>query len=321
MNGDTRTQDAIGINYVSQVVTEDSESGWQELGPRNDNAVDGIMLLRKRKRDTGAIVFVQVKCGLGYRQDTKKRPNHIGIVVGKVHIDQHLPRWRLVPGPMILIYVDPTKREGKRSGWWVDLRSPEAFTSDNEGIILVPKCQRFGRHSKGDLMKLCGSEPADRDLPVLNVGRADILPIPFSQPIKKQAWKFYREWAQSPLAERSHPKLGEILISRIGWRHMAASHRKLERIIQSWLLLSVAKRMIREVGCFGPCGPVIETKMIDGSSEILDHLRIRARVIFPHRDTSIVQIVLRRRRSLGKNQDQISGKIWLLSIYELRRAT
>ena len=94
------------------------DSGWQELDRVNDDAIDAIILLRRRGRDTGGLVFVQIKCGNKYRVESKKRPNHIGVLVGDDYINNHMPRWTVIPGPVILVYIDPATH-GISMSWMI----------------------------------------------------------------------------------------------------------------------------------------------------------------------------------------------------------
>ena len=58
----------------------------------------------------------------------------------------------------------------------------------------------------------------------------------------------------------------------------------------------------------------------DGWKKIVDHLGIRANVLFPHRHQSVVLTVLRRERLIPADADTVlRQKIWFLSVYELRR--
>ena len=78
-----KVKERIGINLVATMVEGAWESGWQEYRASNDDAIDGVILLRKGKKqptDTGGLVFTQVKCGgNGYRKNQKQYPNHIGM--------------------------------------------------------------------------------------------------------------------------------------------------------------------------------------------------------------------------------------------------
>ena len=155
-----RVKERIGINRVSTIVENLWECGWQEYAAQNDDAIDGVILMRrgsKRPIDTGGLVFVQVKCGAnGYRQDQAQYPRHIGIQLGKGYIDSHMPRWHRVPGPAVLIFVDDSVSKDCPPAWWVNLRHENVISPTNQGMILIPKTQIFSHHTKGDFRKICG---------------------------------------------------------------------------------------------------------------------------------------------------------------------
>lgn len=96
MTTSNRVKGRIGVNTVATIVENLWESGWQEYGASNDDAIDGVILMRKgtaKPTDTGGIVFVQVKCGGdGYRQDQKQHPNHVGVALGLAYITKHRSR-------------------------------------------------------------------------------------------------------------------------------------------------------------------------------------------------------------------------------------
>lgn len=120
---DNRTKERIGINAVSRIVEIEWNSGWQEYAAHNDEGIDGIILMRrgtKSPSDTGGIVFVQVKCGgNGYRNDQVQYPDKICLALGQEYIEKHMSRWRGVPGPVILIFVDDTLDRKLPPAWWV----------------------------------------------------------------------------------------------------------------------------------------------------------------------------------------------------------
>ena len=91
---DSTIQDFRGTSHVEKIVRIDWRSKWQEIARLNDDAVDGIIFLKRGRKPTSAIAFAQVKCGPGYRKDAQIRPNHIGVQVGAKYIEDHLPRWR-----------------------------------------------------------------------------------------------------------------------------------------------------------------------------------------------------------------------------------
>ena len=137
-----RTKERIGINAVSRIVETDWECGWQEYGAQNDDAVDGIILMRKgstKQADTGGVAFVQVKCGgNGYRNDQAQYPNHLCIHLGKGYIQKHKERWKRVPGPMVLIFVDDKIDKKIHPAWWVDLRSDDAISGSSTFDVELP---------------------------------------------------------------------------------------------------------------------------------------------------------------------------------------
>lgn len=317
--GDTRVQQAIGIRVASQIVTEYLLSGWQEIAAINDNAVDGAILLRKSGRDTGGIIFAQVKCGTAYRKDTKKRPNHIDVLLGREHIETHLPRWRAFPGPVILIYVDPSTDLALPHAWWCDLKSESSYPDGNKNVVIVPKKQRFYKHTKGDLLKLCGSGPSDRDLNTIMLDKIDISYLSIRNKIKTDAREFYKEWAASDDHERTHPTLGPITINRVGWRHICRKGRSTERIIQSCMILGAARKMITDVSKVDRLGRATIEPGADGQTKVFDYVGLRAKVVFPHRHQSVIQIVLRRFREFHPKDGLMKSKVWFYSVYELRR--
>lgn len=243
-----RVKERIGINHVSTMVETKWESGWQEYSSSNDDAIDGAILLRrgsKAPRDTGGIVFAQVKCGgNGYRQDQVQYPNHIGIALGAPYVAAHRDRWKRVPGPCVLIFVDETGG-GLPQAWWADLRDDSTYSPSNAGMLLVPRAQRFGPHSKGDFNKLCGTLPRDREIESLTLHRGDdVKPrLGSAESLRNDAWDFYKRWrgAAGPV---ENPTLGAVLVNRTGWKHLTRRGRRTERIVQSWLLLGAAKAIV-----------------------------------------------------------------------------
>ena len=141
----------------------------------------------------------------------------------------------------------------------------------------------------------------------------------FKNTLKEQAREFYKNWGALPSEGRAHKKLGEIIVNRVGWRHITRAGRKTERIQQSFNLLGVAKKMITEIDSFENFGhPILETK--DDKIISKRYLGIRAFVIFPHRYESSVTVVLRNKIiTNSKTGDELENKTWFYSIYESRR--
>lgn len=322
-----RVKERIGINRVSSIVENLWESGWQEYDASNDDAIDGVILMRRgsaKPADTGGLVFVQVKCGgNGYRQDQKQHPDHLCIALGAPYLTAHRPRWQRVPGPAVMIFVDDTKDRLNPPAWWVDLRDPTAYSTTNGGIVLIPKSQRFSHQSKGDFHRLCGARTHDRRLPSYTLERSEtLLPkLGKNESIRDDAWTFYKAWRDEPNG-RVNPTLGTILVNRVGWKHITRRNRLPERILQSWTLLGAARKIVLNAQAVHNLGHAKITKFPDGNTLTEDYLGLRALVSFPHRHQSVVQVVLKRSRLVSPaNKYYDSEKIWFYSVYELRRGT
>lgn len=316
----------IGINTVSRIVEVDWECGWQEYAAQNDSAIDGIILMRRGSKapsDTGGIVFVQVKTGGdGYRRDQKRYPDHIGVQLGTQYVEEHRPRWVQTPGPSVLVFVDDTKDRTNPPGWWTNLKSSDSYSPTNRGLILVPKNQRFARHTKGVFHKLCGSGNVDRQIMEIRMSRSDLLvpKLGKGESLRSDAWEYYKNWRKDA-GSRMNPTLGEILVNRVGWKHSTRMGRMPERIVQSWLLLDVAKKMIATCEDIYTLGHATRKVFPDGNIEVIDYLGLRASVIFPYRHPSIIQVVLRRSRLVEPRIRFERQKIWFYSVYELRRGS
>ncbi len=323
--GDNRVKERIGINKVSTIVEGVWGCGWQEYGAQNDDAVDGVIIMRrgeKRPTDTGGMVFVQVKCGgSGYRKDQVQYPDHIGVQLGKEYIVKHKARWAKLPGPSVIVFVDDSLSKEAPPAWWADLRDASTFSPTNEGMLLIPKTQIFSHHTKGEFRRLCGTSHIDRELEKISISRGDVF-IPSlgrSESLRNDAWEYYKVW-RSNIVERTNPVLGEVLINRVGWKHITRHGRHSERIIQSWLLLGAAKKAIMESKKIYQLGRAREKAFPDGNTELTDYLGIRVNVSFPHRHESIVQVILKRSRLLKPGSASPERqKIWFYSVYELRR--
>jgi hypothetical protein len=318
------TKSRIGINRVSTIVENLWSCGWQEYAAQNDDAFDGIVIMKRGEVApvaTGGLVFVQVKCGsAGYKELQAQYPDHIGVKLGGDYIEKHLPRWHKAPGPVVLIFVDDESSRETPPAYWVDLRA-DAFSEKNKGLVLVPKSNVFAHHAKGAFHRLCGSNPADLDLHEIVLGPSDSIrpKVGIKSSLRKDAWDFYRKWKNASGFD-VNPVLGPIIVNRVAWDHMLRPGRYSERVVQSWLLLGAAKRMINECSLYWTFGNATEVVHTDGNVQVQDYLGLRARIISKHRHQSIVQVVLRRVRLLTtSNREPIQQKIWFYSVYELRR--
>lgn len=318
-----RQKGIIGINSVEKIVVGDWNCNWQKYDHENDEGFDGIIMMRKgQKKDkaTGGVLFVQVKCGGdGYRQDQARHPKHIGVNVGRGYLEAHRPRWNLAPGAAVLVFVDDTIDSRNPPAWWVNLKDESSYSKTNSGLILIPKSQRFGAHSKGEFHQLCGSGPRDRVLQSINVPRDSDLKIILSrnESLRNDAWEFYKHWREKK-EDCTNPTLGKVLVNRVGWKHITRPGRRAERIVQSWILLPAARQLVKQVKTieFLRLGDIEDRS--DGSRVIVDYLGLRAKVTFTYRHESVIQVVLKRLRILNSSTGD-KEKIWFYSVYELRR--
>lgn len=330
---DTRPQDGTGMAITKLIVQGKGEHGWQEFDPNNDNGVDGMIILRKNTQvlkssnqgkttkkkqervDTGDLIFVQVKCGTGngYFKETKNRPAHFGVHVGQDYLKNHKQRWDRLPGPIIMVYVDFKSNKA----WWTDLRAKDSYTDDNQNLVLINKSQRFGKHSFGEIKKRLIKNSKFREAPKLFIGKeSSFLSLKSSDSIHDMTQQFYKEWGNSCSSERTHQDLGEIIVSRVGWRHLTKKKRTQTRIVNSLLHLKIAKKIILDTPkCYQlrVDKPVSDIK---GNDVIVDYLALRRDIVLPNRQNFVLQVVLKRKRTIEKNSGRCKSKTWFYSVYE-----
>jgi hypothetical protein len=226
--------------------------------------------------------------------------------------------------PSLLVLIEFSKGGAEPKVFWTDLEPANADWGGEEGEkeLRIFNKARLNRHSKQSLLDRYGLYQGEVDwetLPRIRLERAEVLYLnTLSRPLKKLARSFYQQWAQSSPAERTHPQLGEIAVSRVGWRHLNRRRRKTEHTIQSWFLLAAARRMLREV----PEAYLLRTlppKEDAHHLRTLDYLGLRAWVSFPYRGSSLLQVVLKRCRDHDKSTGETQEKTWFLSVYELNR--
>lgn len=313
----------IGLRVVRNIIREKWCSNFQELSHQNDDGVDGLIFLKKKNIEIGGVLRVQIKCGVAYRRAINKYSESICLHLGKDYLLKHRERWLRNPIPIILIYVDPTN-VNKEDAWWVNLGLDDAYCKSNTGLVLLPKKQKFGPHSKGDFLTASGAKSLPYPTPIVTMHREDISIFTFKDTLKKQARSYYISWSLSSSNERTNELLGEVIVNRNGWRHITRKGRRIERIMQSLQLLPCAKKIITEATRFNRLGKVRYKEKFDYhtsqmSIELVDFIGIRALVNFPHRDRSLVQVVLKRTRILAKKDLSILfNRLWFYSVYEKR---
>ncbi len=314
MKTDSIITSVKGTLIVHQIVNNYWKSDWQKMDSENDDGIDGIIHIRKKGELTGEMIYAQVKSGDGYRVITQNRPDYIGINVGTDYLKNHKPRWKSLRGAVILIFVN-----SNGEAYWTNLKDIKSYTEENNSIILVPNKQRFGAHSKGHFRKIGDFFPQDRQLITVKLERSDLSYLKIDRPLKETARVFYKTWSAEDRLERTNLGLGEIIINRAGWRHISRSERGFDKVFQSWQLLSAAKRIIQNVDKAYQITKQVKISEDAAEYVLKDFISLRAKVVFPNRHESVVQVILRRKKVVNKIQNTIEQKVWFYSVYEPRR--
>ncbi|HDR7379538.1 MULTISPECIES: DUF4365 domain-containing protein [Bacillus cereus group] len=312
------TTEVKGIHHVEQVVREIWYCRWQELIARNDDAIDGLILYKKRGLVTDTI-YTQVKCGKEYKVTPGTFPDHICIKLGIDYIKKHKPRWLSLPGPVILIYVEPAQVSWKSTAWWTDLKNPESYSDSAKSYILVPKEQKFDISSKKQIYSLTGHRYQESVLTNINIDNNLLTHLNLKdKSIKKIGSEYYKFLSEQKLTPASKELSSGIRFTRVGWRHITRKTRSLQRIIQSLLLLPVAKEIIEQIENF----EIVDHYSIEDDEKNIIHyqtLLLRARISFSFRYPTIVNLLLKRKIIVSAEKGEPSSKVWFYSIYESRR--
>lgn len=174
--------------------------------------------------------------------------------------------------------------------------------------------------SKSDFNVLCKSYLGDDTLSEIFVKSSDGLPVHLGarSSLKIAAWNYYKSWRSQGVFK--HPNLGDIYVNRMGWKHITRTGRGSQRIIASWLLLPIAKHIIENVNNYKILDRIdIEDKRDPSKILIRDYVGIRVNVNFNYRDSSVVQVILKRERLYDVNNGLLNQNIWFYSVFELRR--
>jgi hypothetical protein len=314
------TTEKVGLRITRQIVEEQWKCRFQEISSTNDDGIDAIIFISKHGEVTGEMVFVQIKTGKSYCHLTEKRPDVLNINLTATHIAKHRPRWNKYPGPVVLVYVDNTTDKLNPKAWWCDLKSDDSYSDKAKSYVLIKKTNRFREHSKGHFKALC-THSIEQQYQPIETKREDFIYIAnrsISSSLKLNARKHYLDLSKRSLAERSNPLIGEITISRVGWRHICRPKRKPERIIQSFQLLGAILPIIQGVNSYEILG---HRKSFNQQQDTIieDYIGLKAKVSFPHRYQSIVMMVLRRKRVINNKGVPLFSQTWFYSIYETKR--
>lgn len=303
---------------MRQFVEEYWECRFQEMAASNDDGIDGMIFLSKHGEITGEVVYVQIKTGKSYMSTSLKRPDKLQITLGPEYIKTHRTRWDKYPGPVVLIWVDPTTDKLSPHGWWTDLKSGNSYDARAASYVLIDKKNRFGEHSKGHFKELC-TPHIDLKMTFVETGSADFSYLNLEEKTKLSAHKKFRELAASPVLDRTNDALGEITVSRVFWKHITRADRRKQRILQSFQLLGAVLPVIKGIKSYENIGRRKST-VANNQIEVMNYVALRAMVGFNHRYQASVTVVLKRKRVFDQiTAAVLSSKTWLYTIYENRR--
>lgn len=315
--------EATGMRVVGQYVQEFWECGWQPLEQRNDEGIDGVILMKRKSEDLGVRINVQVKCGAGYISSTSEDEIRISID-DSWGLLEHMKYWKQQTEPVVLVFINPSKairdehgnyikdEKGKiqwvdsrlkAKAWWVDVTSDGVMPDGTKTIITLNKRQVFGEHSKGDFLKLIKPLLGKAGLQTLEPNEQS-KKLLISQNLVIDSTKFYQDW-------KGHGDVfckalnQKIIISRTGLRHIKMSRRGLERRIMSLKLLGIAKQIIEEVDNFYLLNQEEE------DSQLTQKLGLRALVKSKTDGERIVQVIILRK--MWKHTKK--SKWWFYSVH------
>ncbi|MEH7543658.1 hypothetical protein CN939_30660 [Bacillus thuringiensis] len=308
----------IGIHYAAQIVREIWSCRWQDIIAVNDDAIDGLILYKKRGLVTDTI-YTQVKCGKKYKVKTGQYPDHICINLGIPHIKKHRPRWSSLPGPVILVYVEPARVSWESTAWWTDLKDPNSYSDSANSYILLPKEQKFDISAKKQIYKLTGHRYEESSLTNINMNNGLLKHITLKdKSIKEIGSEYYKSLSTQEITPANKEFSSGIQFTRVGWRHITRKTRSLQRIIQSLILLPVAKEIIEKVDKF----QIVDYHSVEDDDKNIIHyqtLLLRARVSFSFRYPTVINLLLRRQIIVPADKSEPTSKVWFYSIYESKR--
>lgn len=301
---------------------------WKFISfPEKNVAIDGLIeIFNSNKQKSGEHIWVEVKTGNSYFkygiEDT-----FITIDLKKKNkIERWRSIWSKVPGAIILVFVYYQDNDtNKPIFYWVDLKRTESYIEGKPTQIKIPSNQVINKdfpiHCRS-LVDYKGKTIYSGNLPTLSMGIGCLDYIKLNKPLKYVARKQYLKWSRKSVEARTNPKFGEIIVNRVGWQHMSRKTRRLQRINQSWQLLTVAEEMIRKV----VYSRQIENKPkwrfdpIEKTVTFKDYYYLKAKIKFSYRSETIVYVILRKITKLNcLNLEILDKKVWFYSIYEADR--
>jgi hypothetical protein len=322
---------------VVQTIIEDAGHFLQSIDGGIDKGIDGYIRLRKRTKgfrvinkkkvpiedyeETGNLIGVQVKgvsaipkVGSRSYYISLKEKEAFAVNFGKAEaLDKLKFIWSNFIGPMILIFVDLKNKKC----WWVDLKDEKSFSKNGYSII-IQKRDEFTIESFRSINKLGKELFSKKKIPNLKAKNHNFHSLSLSN-FKESAKDAYANLSGSGefFTPTQNPILGTIRYTRSGWKHITRLNRRKMRIFNSILLLGVSKLVCENVTKFTS----VKKGLIRESGRYIkrvEFITLRANVYFNFRQSSIVQVVLRRVKTFDKIHfdKKVEDQIFFHSVYE-----
>lgn len=337
-----RNLDTQGIGKraftVAQTVIQDSGHLIQPVDGDTDIGIDGYIRIRKRTKfkkienhkvkfyedwvDTGNLVGIQVKGvssipekGSNSYYITRKDKSTFGVnFSSKENLDSKKNVWTNFVGPVILVYVDLNTK----TSWWTDLLNEKSY-DENGYSVIIEKSQVFNDQSFRPIKRLGKELFKEGELITIKTKNFPFIRLSVSG-FKESAKELYNNLGgngEIPFPPTINPTIGEIKFSQSGWKHITRLNRRQMRIINSLILLGVAREICVSVSKYTK----VRKGMVRESNRYIkkvEFLTLRANVEFNYRQKSIVQVVLRRVKTFDKVHPElnISDRTFFHSVYE-----
>lgn len=335
-NLDTQGTGRKARNLVETIIS-DSGHLFQPIDGDLDNSIDGYIRIRKKIKfnkviknktspfedyvETGNLIGIQIKgvskipkTGSNSYYVSSKDKSKFGVNFStKKDLEAAKSIWKNFIGPIILVFVD---LETKKC-WWTDLNNDKAY-SLNEYSVAIDKKSIFNESSFKEIKKLGRELFVTKQLINIDTANHHFLTLGLTD-FKNKAKKAYDNLSGSGefYTPTVNPILGQIFYTKSGWRHLTRLNRRKMRIINSLLLLGVSKTICEKVEKF----TTVKKGTIRESNQYIkkvDFITLRATVNFNFRQSSIVQVVLRRVKTFDKlnGKRSIPEQFYFHSVYE-----
>ncbi|STB42738.1 DUF4365 domain-containing protein [Clostridium perfringens] len=305
-----RTESEIKcINKVKEVVSEYFRGEFIEFPQRIDNGFDGVIVWRENGNVID-VIYVQCKGGQSYFPKNISSKFRVQNMT-KENVKKHKKVWESVIGPAIMVITNSQKK-----AWWIDLKSKDSYDDEGEVLYCNPN-NLFKSSAKKDISNLIKKQIDKNSIPNLHVYNNKLPNFLVNKSLKEVSRNMYKELGKEKITSLCKDLDKKIEFTRVGWRHITRKKRNKERVIQSLILLPLARDIIEKATEFEKIDAEYKKDKKSGNKVIVDKLVIKAQCSFHYRFPAIIKVVLLRKREITSNG--IEERIWFYSIYEARR--